>query len=51
MQDYQNFAKAQQDVYGHATFGWAYWSYKHAEDNPWSLRWMIENNYINLKET
>ncbi|KAJ0097194.1 hypothetical protein Patl1_27298 [Pistacia atlantica] len=53
-QDYQNFAKAQVDVYGRATFGWAYWSYKRAESNPdtqnpWSLRWMIENNYINLK--
>ncbi|KAK3012080.1 hypothetical protein RJ639_011973 [Escallonia herrerae] len=37
MGDYQRFAKAQIDVYGKATFGWAYWSYKNV--NPhWSLR-------------
>ncbi|KAG5241777.1 glucan 1,3-beta-glucosidase [Salix suchowensis] len=47
MQDYQNFAKAQLDVYGRATFGWAYWAYQCAE-NHWSLKWMIENNYIKL---
>ncbi|KDP46871.1 hypothetical protein JCGZ_24080 [Jatropha curcas] len=47
MQDYQNFAKAQQQVYGRATFGWAYWAYKCAK-NHWSLKWMIENNYIKL---
>ncbi|KAJ6740809.1 GLUCAN 13-BETA-GLUCOSIDASE-RELATED [Salix purpurea] len=47
MQDYQNFAKAQLDVYGRATFGWAYWAY-HCAANHWSLKWMIENNYIKL---
>ncbi|XP_062007028.1 probable glucan 1,3-beta-glucosidase A isoform X2 [Rosa rugosa] len=47
MQDYQRFAKAQLDVYGRATFGWAYWSYK-CQHNHWSLKWMIENNYIKL---
>ncbi|KAH9718592.1 Mannan endo-1,4-beta-mannosidase [Citrus sinensis] len=26
--DYQRFAEAQLDVYGRATFGWAYWAYK-----------------------
>ncbi|KAB5548136.1 hypothetical protein DKX38_011542 [Salix brachista] len=35
MQDYQNFAKAQLDVYGRATFGWAYWAYQCAA-NHWS---------------
>ncbi|KAH9669978.1 Mannan endo-1,4-beta-mannosidase [Citrus sinensis] len=45
--DYQRFAEAQLDVYGRATFGWAYWAYK-CHLNHWSLRWMIENNYIKL---
>nr|GMD85091.1 probable glucan 1,3-beta-glucosidase A [Ipomoea batatas] len=44
-QDYQNYAKAQQDVYGRATFGWAYWSYK-CQYEHWSLRRMIENGII-----
>ncbi|GLT68851.1 hypothetical protein SLA2020_410470 [Shorea laevis] len=47
MEDYQKFAKAQLEVYGKATFGWAYWAYKCASEH-WSLRWMIENNYIKL---
>uniref|UniRef100_A0A5B6YQG3 Uncharacterized protein n=1 Tax=Davidia involucrata TaxID=16924 RepID=A0A5B6YQG3_DAVIN len=47
IEDYQKFAKAQLDVYGKATFGWAYWSYKNV-NNHWSLKWMIENNYIKL---
>lgn len=46
-EDYQRFAKAQVDVYGRATFGWAYWAYK-CEEQHWSLKWMIENNYIKL---
>ncbi|XP_031503654.1 probable glucan 1,3-beta-glucosidase A [Nymphaea colorata] len=46
-EDYQKFAKAQLDVYGRASFGWAYWTLKNV--NPhWSLRWMIENGYITL---
>ncbi|KAF8411497.1 hypothetical protein HHK36_004049 [Tetracentron sinense] len=47
MQDYQRFAKAQLDVYGRATYGWAYWSYRN-KNNHWNLKWMIENNYIKL---
>ncbi|XP_062116260.1 probable glucan 1,3-beta-glucosidase A [Humulus lupulus] len=46
-EDYQRFGKAQLDVYGRATFGWAYWAYK-CDSNYWSLKWMIENNYIKL---
>lgn len=46
-QDYQRFANAQLDVYGRATFGWAYWA-QECEANHWSLKWMIENNYIKL---
>ncbi|KAL8514098.1 hypothetical protein ACS0TY_013280 [Phlomoides rotata] len=48
MQDYQRYARAQLDVYGRATFGWAYWSYK-CQYPHWSLKWMIENNYIRLQ--
>ncbi|XP_057442579.1 probable glucan 1,3-beta-glucosidase A [Lotus japonicus] len=44
-EDYQRFAKAQLDVYGQATFGWAYWSYKNSV-NHWSMEWMIKNGYI-----
>ncbi|XP_051139701.1 probable glucan 1,3-beta-glucosidase A [Andrographis paniculata] len=47
MQEYQRYARAQLDVYGRATFGWAYWAYK-CQYNHWSLKWMIENNYIKL---
>nr|KYP31419.1 Glucan 1,3-beta-glucosidase [Cajanus cajan] len=46
-EDYQNYAKAQLDVYSRATFGWAYWAYK-CKFGHWSLKWMIENGYINL---
>ncbi|XP_068315828.1 probable glucan 1,3-beta-glucosidase A [Pyrus communis] len=46
-EEYQRFASAQLDVYGRATFGWAYWAYK-CEQKHWSLKWMIENNYINV---
>ncbi|XP_058096332.1 glucan 1,3-beta-glucosidase-like [Magnolia sinica] len=45
--DHRKFAKAQLEVYGRATFRWAYWAYKHVY-NHWSLRWMIENNIIAL---
>ncbi|XP_059433552.1 probable glucan 1,3-beta-glucosidase A [Corylus avellana] len=47
MEDYQRFANAQIQVYGRATFGWAYWAYKCGAQH-WSLKWMIENNYIKL---
>ncbi|XP_043693518.1 probable glucan 1,3-beta-glucosidase A [Telopea speciosissima] len=46
-EDYQKFAKAQLDVYGNATFGWAYWALKNV-NNHWSLEWMIQNGYIKL---
>ncbi|XP_028755093.1 probable glucan 1,3-beta-glucosidase A [Neltuma alba] len=46
-EDYQRFAKAQLDVYSQASYGWAYWAYK-CQYEPWSLKWMIENGYINL---
>lgn len=49
--DVQRFGEAQMKVYKHATFGWAYWAYR-CDDNckHWSLRWMIDNGYIDLKK-
>ncbi|XAR62181.1 Glucan 1,3-beta-glucosidase [Bertholletia excelsa] len=46
-QDYKMYAQAQLQVYGRATFGWAYWTFK-IKNNHWSLKWMIENGYIKL---
>ncbi|KAI8002317.1 putative glucan 1,3-beta-glucosidase A [Camellia lanceoleosa] len=45
--DYQKFAEAQLQVYGRATFGWAYWTLKNV-NNHWSLQLMIQNGYIKL---
>ncbi|XP_020588424.1 glucan 1,3-beta-glucosidase A-like [Phalaenopsis equestris] len=45
--DYQRFGSAQLDVYGRATFGWSYWTLK-ADQNQWSLEWMIKNGYIKI---
>ncbi|CAL5437148.1 unnamed protein product [Camellia sinensis] len=53
-EDYMEFANAQLDVYGKASFGWAYWTLKKDVTNPkkdqnhWSLEWKINNHYINL---
>jgi hypothetical protein len=46
-EDYQNFAQAQLDLYGKATFGWSYWTFKNVK-NHWSMEWMIKNGYISL---
>ncbi|CAL5417752.1 unnamed protein product [Camellia sinensis] len=46
-EDYKKFADAQLQVYGRATFGWAYWTLKNV-NNHWSLQWMIQNGYIKL---
>ncbi|KAL3504709.1 hypothetical protein ACH5RR_034550 [Cinchona calisaya] len=46
-EDYQKFAEIQLEVYGKASFGWAYWALKNAQ-NHWSLEWMINNGYIKL---
>ncbi|XP_061345004.1 probable glucan 1,3-beta-glucosidase A [Gastrolobium bilobum] len=45
--DYQQFAQVEIEAYSRATFGWAYWSYK-CDSNHWSLKWMIDNNYVKL---
>ncbi|XP_008234008.1 PREDICTED: glucan 1,3-beta-glucosidase A-like [Prunus mume] len=46
-EDYQRFANAQLEVWGRATFGWAYWTLKNVNKH-WSLEWMIQNGYIKL---
>ncbi|KAJ0732930.1 putative glucan 1,3-beta-glucosidase [Helianthus annuus] len=46
-EDFQRFSKAQLEVFGGASFGWAYWSLKHVYDH-WSMEWMITNGYISL---
>ncbi|KAI3849959.1 hypothetical protein MKW98_026873, partial [Papaver atlanticum] len=44
-EDYQNFGRAQLDVYGSASFGWAYWSLKNIEEH-WDLKWNIDTGYL-----
>ncbi|PWA46152.1 actin cross-linking, Fascin, Glycoside hydrolase [Artemisia annua] len=46
-EDYMRYAKTQQEVFGLASFGWAYWSLKNV-NNHWSMEWMIKNGYIKL---
>ncbi|XP_065848090.1 probable glucan 1,3-beta-glucosidase A [Euphorbia lathyris] len=46
-EDFRRFGEAQLEVYGRASFGWAYWTLKNV-NNHWSLEWMINNGYINL---
>ncbi|KAL0368803.1 UNVERIFIED_CONTAM: Glucan 1,3-beta-glucosidase [Sesamum calycinum] len=40
-EDYQRYAAAQLEVFGRASFGWAYWTLKNV-NNHWSMEWMIE---------
>ncbi|ONK75505.1 uncharacterized protein A4U43_C03F17600, partial [Asparagus officinalis] len=46
-EDYQRFAAAELNVFGRASFGWAYWTLKNVQ-NHWSLEWMITNGYIKI---
>ncbi|KAI3836295.1 hypothetical protein MKX03_031579 [Papaver bracteatum] len=46
-ENYQDFGRAQLDVYGSASFGWAYWSFKNVNDH-WSLEWNIKNKILQL---
>ncbi|TKV94074.1 hypothetical protein SEVIR_9G270200v4 [Setaria viridis] len=46
--DYQRFARVQQDVYGNATFGWAYWTLQNV-NAVWNMTFMIQNGIITLK--
>ncbi|KAI3934934.1 hypothetical protein MKW92_013127 [Papaver armeniacum] len=45
--EYQEYGSAQLDVYGAASFGWAYWTLMSVKDH-WSLKWNIDNNYLQL---
>ncbi|MCL7041125.1 hypothetical protein MKW94_029293 [Papaver nudicaule] len=45
--NYQEFGRAQLDVYNAASFGWAYWTLKN-DRNHWDLEWNIKNNYLQL---
>ncbi|KAF7816945.1 putative glucan 1,3-beta-glucosidase A [Senna tora] len=46
-EDLQEFAKAQIEAYDRASFGWSFWTLKNVQNN-WSLKWLIENGYIDL---
>ncbi|GAU49959.1 hypothetical protein TSUD_180240 [Trifolium subterraneum] len=45
--DYENFGKAQLDVYNAASFGWCYWTLKN-DMKHWDFEWNIRNNYLQL---
>jgi len=45
--DYQDFGKAQLDVYNTASFGWCYWTLKNDREH-WDFEWNIRNNYLQL---
>ncbi|KAL7245716.1 hypothetical protein ACSBR2_000949 [Camellia fascicularis] len=47
IEDYKKFGKAQLQVYGKATFGWAYWTLK-CPFSHLSFEWMIKNGYLKL---
>ncbi|RZC46932.1 hypothetical protein C5167_039890 [Papaver somniferum] len=46
-ENYQDFGSAQLDVYGSASFGWAYCSLKNVHDH-WDLGWNIKNKILQL---
>jgi hypothetical protein len=45
--DYQQFGKAQLEVYKAASFGWAYWTLKN-DRKHWDFEWSIRNSYLQL---
>lgn len=47
--DYQDFGRAQLDVYNAASFGWAYWTLKN-DRKHWDFEWNILNNYLQLQQ-
>lgn len=46
--DYQDFGRAQLEVYNAASFGWSYWTLKNDEKH-WDFEWNIRNNYLQLQ--
>ena len=45
--DYQDFGRAQLEVYDAASFGWSYWTLKN-DRKHWDFEWNIRNNYLQL---
>lgn len=45
--EYQDFGKAQLEVYDTASFGWAYWTLKN-DRKHWDFEWNIRNKYLQL---
>ncbi|XP_044962372.1 probable glucan 1,3-beta-glucosidase A [Hordeum vulgare subsp. vulgare] len=46
----QTFVDAQLDVYGQATFGWAFWTYSNPKDPYWSLKSLIKDGNITVPQ-
>lgn len=45
--DYQDFGRAQLEVYNAASFGWSYWTLKN-DRKHWDFEWNIRNHYLQL---
>ena len=43
--DYYNFAAAEENVFGQATFGWSQWTYRNVEDR-WSYYTSVNEGYM-----
>ncbi|KAH1113720.1 hypothetical protein J1N35_007098 [Gossypium stocksii] len=48
--EYQDFGRAQLEVYNAASFGWAYWTLKN-DRKHWDFEWNIRNNYLQLSSS
>ncbi|KAG8091408.1 hypothetical protein GUJ93_ZPchr0012g20680 [Zizania palustris] len=48
-EDRKRFADVQMDIYGQASFGWAYWTYKNHYAS-WSMKDLIENGIISVPQ-
>ncbi|KAI4325677.1 hypothetical protein MLD38_031055 [Melastoma candidum] len=45
--EYQGFGKAQLAVYDTASFGWAFWTLKNAQEH-WDFEWNVKSDYLLL---
>ncbi|KAK3211231.1 hypothetical protein Dsin_015937 [Dipteronia sinensis] len=45
--DYQDFGRAQLEVYNAASFGWAYWTLKN-DRKHWDFEWNIKSKYLQI---
>ncbi|KAL1289966.1 hypothetical protein HN51_058333 [Arachis hypogaea] len=45
--DYQDFGRAQLEVYNAASFGWCYWTIKNDRQH-WDFEWNVRSNYLQL---